>query len=381
MEKTKISKQHIQMLIVLFITGSTLITGGLTDAKQNTWLCVVAAYVLSIPLCWMFSSLVKLPKDRDFFSGLIEICGKVPGRILCFLYALNAVHLCGQNARMLAEFIHDVNLNETPLVAILACGTGVAVYAVRNRLYVLTRIAGFALAFVVFSVTMTVVLSYKNMDFTNILPVFHTTPGPLISGTVEYFSLAFGELVFCLPLLSAMDQREAVFPVLTKGALMGFLLLLTVSLRNLFVLGFSNGIVMYPSYAAVSIISIGDFFTRIEVFIGINLLLAGFFKVLVLLFFSCRAFSASLGFPDYEPLAGPCGILVLSVALLIFTNTAEIFSWEKSFAAFSLPLQLFVPAILLIIGKIRIGRRPGSKTKAAPKPAPPGRKQAPQDPA
>lgn len=379
MDNIKISKKHIEMLIALFISGSTLITGGLTDAKQDTWLCLVLAYALSLPLCWMFASFVKLPKDRDFFSGIIQVCGKIPGRILCFLYALNAIHLCGQNARMLVEFVHDVNLNETPLMMGFVCVLGVGVYAVRNRLYVLARLAGFCLPFILFSVSLTVVLSLQDMDFTNMLPILHSDWGPVFSGTLEYFSLAFGELVFCLPLLSSIDRQETVFPVLAKGSLMGFSLLLTVSLRNLFVLGYSNGVFTYPSYAAVSIISIGEFFTRVEVIIGINLVLSGFFKVLVLLFFSCRSFTASLGLPDYEPLAGSCGLLIVSIGYMIFNNTEEITAWEKCFATFSLPLQVFAPAVLLIIGKIRFGGKPGNEAKV-PK-APTSRKQAPQDPA
>lgn len=380
MDNIKISKNHIQMLIAMFISGSTLITGGLTDAKQDTWLCVVAAYLLSLPLCWLFASLVKLPKDRDFFSGIIQVCGKIPGRILCFLYALNAVHLCGQNLRFLAEFVHDVNMNETPLTAILVCVLIAAIYAVRNRLYVLVRLAGFALPFIFASVGLTILLSVQDMDFTNMLPVLHLDWKQVSSGTFEYFSLAFGELVFCLPLLGAIDHQETVFPVLAKGSLMGFLLLLTVSLRNLFVLGYTNGVSAFPSYSAVSIISIGEFFTRIEVLIGINLLFSGFFKILVLLFFTCKSFSAALGFKDYEPLAGPCGILSLTTALLIFCNTGEMFSWQKYFAYFSLPLQLIAPAILLIIGKIRGRLKPGSTAKAeAPKPGTSRQKPAPPD--
>lgn len=376
MDNIKISKNHIQTLIALFISGSSLITGGLTDAKQDTWLCVVAAYLLSIPLCWLFASLVKLPKDRNFFDGMIQICGKIPGRILCFLYALNAVHLCGQNIRILVEFIHDVNMTETPLAAILACVIGAAIYVIKNRVYVLARLARFALPLFILSVALTILLSVQNMDFSNMFPILHSDFRPMVSGTVEYFSLAFGELVFCLPLMGAIDHQETVLPVLLKGSLMGFLLLLAISLRNLLVLGYSNGMYMFPSYTAVSIISIGDFFTRVEVLIGINLLLTGFFKVCVLLFFSCKSFSTALGFQDYEPLAGACGILILSTALLIFCNTEEMFNWSKYFAAFSLPLQLFVPAVLLIIGKIRSRMNPESQTKA-PKPGPSRRKQTP----
>lgn len=380
MDNIKISKRHIQALIALFISGSTMITGGLTDAKQDTWLCVVAAYLLSLPLCWLFASVVKLPEDRDFFSGIIQVCGKIPGRILCFLYALNAVHLCGQNLRFLGEFIRGVNMTETPMTAILVCVIIVAFYVMRSRLYVLARLASVALPFILVAVGLTIVLSLQNMDFTNILPVLHSDWKEVSAGTFEYFSLAFGELVFCLPLLGSIDHQETVFPALAKGSLMGFSILLTVSLRNLFVLGYSNGIYAFPSYSAVSIISIGEFFTRIEVLIGINLLLSGFFKIIVLLFFSCKSFSVAFGFPDYEPLAGSCGTLILSTALLIFCNTGEMFSWQKYFAYFSSPLQFVAPVLLLIVGRIRGRRKPGSSAKPeAPKPGTPRQKPAPQN--
>ena len=352
MDNTKISRKQMQAMIAMFVSGSSLITGSLNQTDQNSWLTIVFAYVLSIPTCWMFASLLKLRKDRDFFQGIIEICGKIPGRILCFLYALNAVYLSGQIIRILVDFIHEETIPETPMVFILAAIIGPTVYSLRHRLYPFVRLAKFALPFFVITLCLTFIFGMPAMDITNILPILHTGSKQIALGTSAYFSISFGELVFVLPALGALDHKEKILPVLLKGSIPGVFVLLIVSLRNILILGYTNGTVAFPSFYAASIIAIGSFFTRLEIIIGIDLLLAGGMKTAVVLFSSAKSFAAAFHLNDYEPLIGPCGLLTLTSALFAFNNTEEIFSWTRYFPFFSLPLQIFVPAILIIIGKI-----------------------------
>jgi len=221
---------------------------------------------------------------------------------------------------------------------------------------------------------LTIVLSYRDMDLNNLKPILHSKPADLASGTLLSFSLPYCEIIVCAPMFGDLNRNVSIFKTFFKGLLFAFAVLFVANLRNTLVLGYSVGIYDFPSYEAVSVIKLGEFFTRMEVLIGINLLLAGFIKSGVLLFSSCEALTKVFGFEDYEPLVQPVSLLILTVSVLIHKNTAEMYAWTDYFPYFSLPFQVILPILVLVVGVIR---KKAGKSKQAKEPAKEEKKSAP----
>lgn len=353
MNQKKVSATQMSALLAFYMTGSSLIIGSATNVRQDIWLCLILAVLLSLPVLWMHAAILNLYPGRNYFDNIIKACGKIPGKIICLLIGLYAFHVGAYVVRLFSEFIHLENMQETPLIAIEASIMGVILYLMKNRLFVLGRIAKFLMPFLLISVVVTVVLAFKDMNLDNIKPVLRSPPLMLARDSVTIFSLSMGESVIYAPMFAELDPHAKSYPVLLKGVLIAFGILMAARLRNLLILGNSIDFFAFSSYAAVSVISLGDFFTRIEILIGMNLLLVGFFKTCVLLYTSCAAFSKVCGYKDYEPLAAPVSLLFLTIAVLNISNTEELFSWLDYFAAVSLPIQIILPLIVLIAGKIR----------------------------
>ncbi|QAT51111.1 hypothetical protein EQM14_15780 [Caproiciproducens sp. NJN-50] len=353
MNRSDISARQMQSTIAMFLIGSSVISSGTNSAKQDTWITILIAVVLIIPFAWVYAEILKLYPGQNFFVNILRAMGRPVGLAVCALYAVYALYLGALVLRTFSEFVHIVNMTETPIISIMVCILAAVVYMLSNRLYVLARVSRFLLPFLYFTIFTTLILSYKNMDVGNLKPILHTDPPDFLRGILFSFTLPYGELVLCLPMFGAMNRKAPIFPTMMKGVYEGFLFLFPAVIRNSLVLGYYASISLFPSYECVSIIKIGEFFTRVEVLIGFNLLLAGFFKVGISLFSSCEGVARMFGFQDYEPLVAPLALLLLTMSILAHNNTAEMLAFLKLNPYCVLPFQVFLPILILIVGKIR----------------------------
>lgn len=353
MNKIEISAKQMEAIIAVFLSSSVLVMGGSSKAEQDSWLCVIAATVAVIPLLWVHTKILELYPGQNYFGNVIRATGKPVGTVLCLLLIFYSLSIGTFVLRIFAEFMHIVNMTETPLIAILVCMTAVMVYTLSNRLYVLARISQFVLPFVLITVIITVLLSYKTMDINNLKPILHTETSKLFDGFLLVFALPYGEIIICMPMFGAMDRKAKIFPTLLKAVLISFLIIFIATERNRLVLGYSDSIYAYPSYETASVISLGGFLTRVEVLIGINLLLSGFIKTGVLLFTVCDGIAKTFHYRDYEPFVAPMGLVFMTGAVLSSSNTVEMFDWLNYLPVYSLPFQIIIPVLVLIVGTLR----------------------------
>lgn len=373
MEKVKIPGRQLQATLALYLLGTSFFSGGASKAQQDSWICLIAAYVLSIPLYWVYAKFLDLYKGRNFFDCILQSCGRIAGTAVCALYALFSLHVIALILRIFIEYIHNLSLTETPLVFIAGCIVVTVVYALRGRFSALARISRPLLVVYVFLLMLTVLLAQGNMDLGHLKPFLHHSFADMAEGTLGPFAIPFGDAVLFLPALSSLEREEKTFPVLLKGSTAGFVLLLLISLRNILVLGYSENTYMFPSYNAASLISIGDFILGFEVVVGVYVLISGFVRICVLLYTTSSAFAAVFRYRDYEPLVIPCGVLAITLTLLVHRNTADLFSFVNYYPAYAMPMQAFLPVLLLAVGKIRqkigpLGKKRGKTPQSAPAP-------------
>jgi spore germination protein KB len=360
----------MECLLAVFYVGSSTVTGGSVIAKQDTWVCLIIGTLLSFLLYWLYSAVIELYPGRNYYDNIIKACGTVPGKILVSVLSLYALFTGALVLRDDAEFIHIENLTETPLIALYVSFLGVALYVLRHRIYVVARLAKFLLPVIFGCIAITVVFSMKDWNLSHIKPYLGTGFSSIAGGSLLVLSLPFGESVVCASLFGQLDSRARPFPVFAKGAALGALVLLAANLRNTLTLGYSSGLYSFSSYAAVSMVALGEFFTRIEVLIGIVLLLTGFFKVCVFLFGCASGVAKVLGLKDYEPISAACALFFLAATMFCVADSQELMKAVPLVPVYSLPIQVLVPLAALIAGKLRNRRKPKKQTRKVPRTAP-----------
>lgn len=354
----------MQALIAMFLVGTSLISGGMIGAGPNSWFCILIGTLLFIPMIWVHAQILNLYPGRNFSENILLACGRTAGKIICFLYLINAVALGGSILRTFSEFIHIVGMTDTPRIAIAISLVLVLVLILKCQVYVTARIAKFTIPFLYISVVITVVCSINNMEISNLKPVLNCRFPTIAHGVFGFFTTPMGELVLFNPLFQFLNRKEKIFPVFLKGSLLGVFILLVARLRNNLILGMSSSTFTFASYVSVSVISLGEFFTRIEILIGINLLLSGFLKLCVTVFTASDSLIHVFQLKNYLYSVGPSLLLILIFANFITKNFAEYSVWLKIYPFFAFPFQIILPIAILITGKIR--KKRGNTPDASP---------------
>ena len=209
-------------------------------------------------------------------------------------------------------------------------------------------------------------LGLNFMDLANIKPILAASPKALLSTSFDYLTFPLGETVLCMAFFGEIDQKESPFRILAGGVLLGGGLLVVIILRNLLLLGApTTSLFLFTSYDAVGIISVGDFVTRISVFIGVELTLTGVAKISVFTYSASVGVAKTLGIKKYLQPAAPCCALMAAVSMTLYSNILTEFTFEKYISMIGIPFQIVLPAAVLITGKIR--QRGKKKKKAAVK--------------
>ncbi len=368
MENKKVAGSKISSIIALMLTASSVAMGAGGGAKQDSWIAMIFATGAALLLAWLYSAILRLHPGKNMFDILVEMFGKTGGKIVCGLYAAYAIYLGARIFAIYDNFIRIVNLDSTPIAAILLVSVPLIAGSVKCGLKTVGSCAKFVLVVVSLLTVITLVLGLRYMDFGNIKPILATGPKGMLVTTMSYMTLPLGETVLCMSFFGEIDKKESPFKILSKGILFGGLLLTAIILRNILLLGAPTcQLFLFTSYDAVGIISVGDFVTRISVVTGVELTLTAVAKLCVFVYTATQGVSKVLGLKKFLQPAAPCCALMAALSLTLYTNVLTEVSFEKYVSLIDVPFQIILPIVVLIVGKIRLGKqKKGAAKKAAP---------------
>lgn len=349
-----ITGKQMQAVIIMFWLGSLVIMGVNQDAKQDTWIPILLSFVMFLPFIWLYVRLTKLYPDMNLFDILFKIFGKIFGRIISLIFILFSIHLGSLLMRVFAEYIQILNMPETPQALTVSMLALICCYCVRNGPENIARISKFTwLILAVFTVA-TSIIAIKDMDFNNLKPVMAADFKTLLKGGYNICMLPLGQGILFLSLFPSVSKKENAAKIMLKALAYTVITVLVVNLRNILVLGFPSATMFYfPSYSAVSIISVGEFFTRIEVVVGINLMLAGVIKICVCLYSASIGLAKMFNLNESKPLIVPSCLLMVMITGLVYTSTQDMLNWLKIYPAYAVPFEVILPVIILIGAEIQ----------------------------
>lgn len=353
MTNQSINGKQIQSILMMFWLGSVLVLGSSEQAKQDFWISILIATVMILPMIALYVRLIKLYPGMDLYDIHSAVFGKVFGNIISVLYILFAVYLGSTLLRDFSIFIRLVSLPETPQSACSVMILLVVIFSVCNGAENIGRVAKFTWKFFVVFVIFTFIVGMKDMEISHLLPIMNTDLKGILSASVSFFLLPLTEIVLCLSLFSSVQQSVNPARIFIKALSITVAMFLIVALRNVMILGGeSSQIFFFTSFSAVSIISIGEFFSRFEILIGMTILLSGFTKLSVCLY------TASLGVTKVfhiktRDAVVPCALIFITFSLNMSHTAQELFQALPYFLIYALPCEVIFPIITLIGAEIR----------------------------
>lgn len=353
MDSKQITAKQMIATICMFLFGSAFVVGVTSKAKQDTWITIIIGSGMALPMIFVYCKLIQKYPGENLYEIIIKLFGKTIGKVVCILYIWFFLHVGSMVIRIFTEFIRILNMPETPQIATICFVILLNIWSVRNGVENISRIAKTTFPVLASFIVITVIISFKDMNFDNIKPILSTDIQTILSTSYTAFAIPFSEMLLFIILFPYVDTKCSPKKIYLKSLFLSMLILLLAALRNRLVLGNIIERYYFPSYKAVSIISVGEFFTRIEVMIGSFVLLAGFIKVCVLLFVSSVGLANVCNIKGYKSMVAPCGLIMVVLAKVDYKNMPDMISWIDFHQIYIIPFEILIPITILITAAIK----------------------------
>lgn len=365
MSKEVISDRQGINIMVLYITGSTLVLGTGGKAKNDAWLAILLGVILSVPIMLLYARILSRYPGKDLYDILVEVFGRLLGKFIMLLYIWFPFHLGALVLRNIGEFISTVGLQEAPKIIPIIIFALICSYAVKCGIEVIARCSSSFIVIVFFLLISLNMLTINIMDPQNLLPILENGFKPLLRGAFDAISFPFAEMVVFLMVGDCFKSSGNISNILLKALMLGGVLVAFIAARNIMVLGApTSGIVYFPSYSAVSRVNVGNFLQRLEITVAIVFILAGFVKISICLLAAAKGLTKLLGYKEYRFLVTPVGLLMVNLSYLIYDNIMEMFEWAQNiWPYYAFPFQVIFPLLILIAIEIKAKLQNGKKTE------------------
>lgn len=354
-----ISSRNTICLIGVVALGGTVL-GGAYGAGSDIWIALLTAFAAAVPVALIYARLVRLYPGADLFTILQKVFGRVGGGVFIALMSLYAILLGALAMRYLTEYTAIVTHGNTPRLPLMLALTAVAVYLAKGGFRLLGRWSLIVFIFVAVNVICALLLSIGIMDLSHLLPVMSHSTREIASDALTFGTVSLGEVVFALVLFGAVKKGGSSYKTYLWGLSLGTLFLLLSVLRNLLVLGPDlYAAADYPTYMAVRVISLGNFFARFESLISINYILLTLTKTALFLSAAAMGLSRLWGVENHKKLVMPAGLLTLALCSVILSGLPDMLRFIAAYRFWALVFQLLIPLTTWVAAEIR-GRRSSS---------------------
>lgn len=355
MDENKMTFRQGMSLITMYLLGSSLVIAGGLAEQWDTWLSILLAFVMTLPLALVYARLMKLSPDGDLYDLQFQIFGPVLGRLTALLYVWFAYHLGALVIRNFSEFIQLDSLSEQPQY-LTAIPMGVlAIWCVISGRMTLARWAAFMFPIFVIVVLTISLLSTQLWQSGNLMPFLYTGFTPVLKDAYGIAAFPFAEAILLPFVLHPLRETRHATRLWILSFAITTIIFTMVALRNLLVLGSEYiSTLFYPSYIAIGLINIGNFLDRLEVAIAAVFVIGGFVKVTVCLYAASLGMSKVLKMGDSRSFAAPIGILMIVLSQFVYKNVLDTANFAFVYYRFYvLPTSVAIPLVLWVICEIR----------------------------
>lgn len=350
----KFPSKHGLSIMIMFILGTSLMLSGGIVAKENKWISLIIASLLSVPLVYVYSKLLIIFPGKGLYEILLLVYGKVIGKVLISLYSFYFLHLSAICLRNITEYVQVANLPDTPQYVTAISIILLTFYSIHLGFNVTATWTEKVLPFIFLIIAITLLFGIPQYNYKYITPIMYDGIKPVLKSAYTSLTFPFGETVVFMVFFGFLYNAKDSCKIYIKAILISGLILTLVSIRNILLLGFPNlANVYFPSHYATSLINVFGFIQRIEILISINLLLSGFIKCTICLYAACIGISSLFNLKSINIIAIVLSILVIPSSMLIYKSTMEMFVFLDYYKYYAIPFQFGFPILTLIVALIR----------------------------
>lgn len=347
----KISKYQISVLIIGFILGNYSIFNSIKNLGQDFWIVFVLGWLLSFLLAFIYVKIIVNNSKTNFVNIIIDSFGSTIGRIIILLYILYFLYQSSINLRMVSEYYVTVNYLETPIISILILIGFLIFYSLSKGIDTIARTAEILTPIGLILVSFTFFFVSSNFDFKYLKPIFQISNITIIRYSFIVLSNTFGGLFVFILISNFVPNKSGIYKTIFISIAISGTFILVLLFRDLLILGpdMLERNVFPPNRTSNFVSNI-----LLEPILSFDILLGGSLKVMLYTYGLLALLSQLCNIKNYKPF-----ILVVISLLISFSNwiiddiTQLTDIVEKSHIYLTLPFQIIIPILILILQKIK----------------------------
>ena len=362
----QLTTRQMTLMIVLFMFGSSVVIGVSPQNRQDSWISLLTAAVLCIPVFLLYARIIHLMKGQDFFTSILDWFGTIAGKIIIGFFVWYCLHMAGIVTRNLSEFMEIAAMPETPQLPLMTSVLLVSTYLCKSRIQVIGRwsVIGFYITSAI--IIITILATVSHMNFYYLFPIMEHSPAEIFDSAFKISAFPYAECVAFLPLMSAVKNSNP-YKTFLKGHFWSTVLLMIILLRNIFCIGPHLMVAEYfPSFTCAKIMEIGDFLSRIEGTISINLIIAGLTKTTIFLYSGSLGLAKLINIPNkMDLITMPVCLFALTLCMISYTDALQMFGFLDFYAYYAFPFQIIIPVIIWLMGEWKTRKKHTSPAPTA----------------
>ncbi|QNK57083.1 endospore germination permease [Paenibacillus sp. PAMC21692] len=337
--------------MTVFLPVVTRMTGGGRDA----WIAAIISGVVSCGIAWLVVSLSRRHPDLTLIGMNKHLLGKWIGGLVSIIFLYYFLHVSIILIRDFAEVINTSLMPETPVTVFIACMTVASVYCVYKGLEGIVRTNSITLPFAVASIVLILVIVTGAFHSEELLPLLDDGWNPIWVRAIVPTAWS-GEVILVTMLYPYIADKTNVMRFTIWSEIIVTVLLVFLAIFVVGVFGAREAVDMTLAvFSLARIVSIGDFFERIEA-VMIAIWISTFLtKTSIFLYIGVQGTGEWLGIKGKKILIIPLAITAMILATVSYDSIADlVFSLSpRNWGSFALFTGAALPMILLMVSIIR----------------------------
>lgn len=343
------------ILTFLYTIGTTVLVipaGLAVTAKQDAWLGAIVGVLIGTVLIGLYMGLWMVYPGQSFVGICRTALGKWMGNVLGVIYMCYAFIGASTVLFYVGNFFKTQFIPHTPLWCTITLFAVVVVMGARLGLETIARASELMMPWFIALFVLLVITLVPAAHIANAQPVFEAGWKPIFSAGISFAGTAYMPVVFLFSVLPNVQTPDKAKLGMYISALLGGVCVILVTLFCILILGPNiTGRSLYPSYALVKKINIGNFLQRVEAILAGLWFITTYVKTTFYYYASVRSLAEILGLKSYRVLTLPCAMAVVIFSLVVYPDVVYMQYWDSIiFPPYIMIIGVIIPLLLWIIG-------------------------------
>ena len=354
MQQNKTSVHGVFSILVISIIGDNMVIGLPEGTGRDIWVSLLISLVLCMPIVLMYGRMVTLLPGKNIYEMAEYAFGHAGSVIVSIVFGFFCYGMASVMLFSFSTFTNMISLVRTDFYIIVFLFILAASYLAHQGASTLGKWA--LIIFIAGSVTVLVIFFFASdiMNFRNLLPAFHHPFPNILSSGIRLAVLPILHIVVTMGISDSFEIPGKATRLYALALTSAVLYLMIIFIRICCTLGAEMmNTAVFQNFRSVSLVSISDFFERIEGIVLFVYLMTGIAQVAVCLLSISNSAKNLLKLHSHKTLLIPISVLVFATAQAPFDNIIAMFDFLDLYYFISFPFQILLPLVIWIAVEVK----------------------------